>query len=82
MAESEEKLKSFLMKVKRRVKNLAKTEHSENKDHGIWSHHVMANRWGNNVNRDRLYFFWALKSLWMVTEAMKLKDTCSLEEKL
>ena len=56
MAESEEKLKSFLMKVKRRVKNLAKTEHSENKDHGIWSHHFMANRRGNNVNRDRLYF--------------------------
>ena len=26
---------------------------SENKDHGIWSHHFMANRWGNSV---RLYF--------------------------
>ena len=29
-----------------------KTQHSENKDHGIWSHHFMANRWGNNGNRD------------------------------
>ena len=56
MAESEEKLKSFLMKVKRRVKNLAKTEHSENKDHGIWSHHFMANRWRNSGNSIRLYF--------------------------
>ena len=36
----------------------------------------MANRWGNS---DRL-FFWAPKSLQMVTAAMKLKDACSLEE--
>jgi len=27
-------------------------------------------------------FFWAPKSLWMVIAAMKLKNTCSLEEKL
>ena len=27
-------------------------------------------------------FFWAPKSLWMMTAAMKLKDICSLEEKL
>ena len=47
----------------------------------IWSHHFMANRWGNNGNSDRL-FFWAPKSLQMVTAAMKLKDTYSLEEKL
>ena len=36
---------------------------------------------GNNGNSERL-FFWAPKSLQMVTAAMKLKDTCSLEEKL
>ena len=47
----------------------------------IWSHHFMANRWGNNGNSDRL-FFWAPKSLQMVTAAMKLKDACSSEEKL
>ena len=41
----------------------------------------MANRWGNNRNSDRL-FSWAPKSLQMVTAAMKLKDPCSLEEKL
>ena len=34
-----------------------------------------------NGNSERL-FFWAPKSLQMVTAAMKLKDTCSLEEKL
>ena len=40
------------------------------------------NSWGNNGNSERLYFWGAPKSLQMVTEAMKLKDTCSLEEKL
>ena len=44
--------------------------------------HFMANRWGNNGNSDRLLFPWASKSLQMVTAAMKLKDACSLEEKL
>ena len=43
---------------------------------------VMANRWGNNGNSDRLYFGGAPKSLQMVTAATKLKDTCSLKEKL
>ena len=37
---------------------------------------------GKNGNSERLYYFWAPKSLQMVTAAMKLKDTCSLEEKL
>ena len=37
-------------------KSWLKTQHSENKDHGIWSHHFMANRWANNGNRGRLYF--------------------------
>ena len=35
---------------------MLKAQHSENEDHGIWSHHFMANRCGNNGNRDRLYF--------------------------
>jgi len=49
----------------------------------------MGNRWGNSGNGDSLIFFglyffsfWTPKSLQMVTEAMKLKDACSLEEKL
>ena len=37
---------------------------------------------GETVESDRLYFFWAPKSLQMVTAAMKLKDTCSIEKKL
>ena len=51
MAESEEELKSLLMKVKEESgKSWLKAQHSENKDHGIWSHHFMANRWGNSGN--------------------------------
>ena len=58
MAESEEELKSLLMKVKEESEkvglkfNIQKTIMPE-KDHGIWSHHFMENRWGNSV---RLYF--------------------------
>ena len=42
----------------------------------------MANTRGKNGNSDRLLFLGAPKSLQMVTAAIKLKDTCSLEEKL
>ena len=74
MAESEEELKSLLVKVKEESeKNWLKTQHSENQDHGIRSHHFMANRWGNNRNSERLYFPGLRKSLWMVTAAMKLR---------
>ena len=42
MAESKEELKSLLMKVKEESeKYWLKTQHSKNKDHGIWSHHFM-----------------------------------------
>ena len=54
MAESEEELKSLLMKMKK--ESWLKAQHSENEDHGIWSHHFMANRWENNGNSGRLYF--------------------------
>ena len=82
MAESEEELKSLLMKVKEESeKSWPKAQHSENEDPGIWSHHFMGNRWGNSGNSVRLYF-WAPESLQMVTAAMKLKDTYSLEGKL
>ena len=50
MAESEEKLKSLLVKVKEGVKKFLKAQHSENEDHGIWSHHFIGNRWGNSGN--------------------------------
>ena len=37
-------------------KSCLKTQHSKLKIIGIWSHHFMANRWGNNGNNDRFYF--------------------------
>ena len=56
MSESKE-LKSLLMKVKEESgKSWLKAQHSENEDHGIWSHPFMANRWENNGNGERLYF--------------------------
>ena len=62
MTESEEKLKSLLMKVKEESeKSWLKTQHSENEDHGIWSHHFMADRWENSGNSGRFYF-WGLQS--------------------
>ena len=57
MAESKEELNSLLMKVKEESEKVGfKTQHSENEDHGIWFHHFMANRWGNNGNSERHYF--------------------------
>ena len=41
MEESEEELKSFLMKVKEEWKSWLKAQHSENEVHGIWPHHFM-----------------------------------------
>ena len=55
MAEREE-LKSLLMKVKEESEKVDLAQHSEHKDHGIWSHHFMANRWENSGNSGRLYF--------------------------
>ena len=56
MAESEKGLKSLLMKVKGSDKGDLKLNIQKNKDHGIQSHHFMANRWGNNGSSVRLYF--------------------------
>ena len=55
-------------------KSWLKTQYSKSEDHGIQSHHSMANRWRNNRNSDRL-FSCSPKSLQMVTANMKLKDT-------
>ena len=83
MAESEEKLKSLLMKVKEECEktglklNIQKTKIMASG----WSQHFMGNRWGNSGNSVRLSFG-TPKSLQMVTAAMKLKDTSSLEGNL
>ena len=84
MAESEEELKNLLMKVKEESEkaglklNIQKTKIMSK----WWSHHFVANRWGNNGNHDSLYFLGAPKSPQMVTAVTKLQDACSMEEKL
>jgi len=85
MADSEEELKSLLMKVKEEseIVGLNKTQRSKNKYHGIWSHHFMANRWGNNGNNERLYFLcWIfnsgcifnLESVWIASFSSPFKN--------
>ena len=80
MAESEEELKSFLMKVKEESEkvglklNFLKTKIMASSLITSWQIETM------ETVRDG--FFCAPKSLQMVTAAMKLKDACTLEEKL
>ena len=82
MAESEEELNSLLIKVKEESEKAGlKLSIQKTKDHSFWSHHFIANRWGNSGNSERL-FSWAPESLQMVTVATKLKDACFLEVKL
>ena len=82
MAESEEELKSLLMKVKEESEkvglklNIQITKIMASSPITSWEID------GETVETVQTLFFWAPKSLQMVTAAMKLKDTCSLEEKL
>ena len=82
MAESEEKLKSLLMKVKEeseKVGLMVNTQKTKIMASGpITSWQID----GETVETVSRLFFWAPKSLQMVTAAMKLKDAYSLEEKL
>ena len=48
MAESKEELKILFMKIKEQSEKASLKQHSENEDHGIWSHHFTAITWGNN----------------------------------
>ena len=53
MAESEEELKSLLMKVKEESEKVGlKLNIQKTKIMAIWSHRFMANRWGNSGNSD------------------------------
>ena len=83
MAESEEELKSLLMKVKEESEK-AGLKLSIQKTKVMASGPITSQQIDRekNWNSDRLYFLGLQKSLRMVTTAMKLKDTCSLEEKL
>ena len=80
MAESEEELKSLLMKVKEESEkvglklNIHKTKIMASGPITSWQIN------GETVETVTVFIFGAPKSLQMVTAAMKLKDACSLEE--
>ena len=82
MAESEEELKSLLMKVKEESEkvglklNIQKTKIMATGPITSWQ------KMGNQWKQWETLFWGTPKSLQMVTAAMKLKDNCSLEEKL
>ena len=81
MIESEEELKSLLMRVKEESEkaglklNIQKTKIMASSPISSWQIDG-----GKSRISDRFFFSWAPKSLWIVTAAMKLKDACSLEE--
>ena len=82
MAESEEELKSLLIKVNKENKkvglkiNIQKTKITASCPITLWQID------GETMETVADFISWALKSLWMVTAPMKLKDACSLKEKL
>ena len=82
MAESEEELKSLLMKVKQESEkvglklNIQKTKFMASSSITSWQID------GETMEIVTDFPYWASKSLQMVTAAMKVKDTCSLEGKL
>ena len=82
MAETEEELKSFLMKVKEESEkaslklNIQKTKIMASGPITSWQID------GKKMKQWQTLFSWSPKSLQMLTAAIKLKDACSLEEKL
>ena len=82
MAESKEELKSLLMKLKEESEkaglklNIQKTKIMASGPITSWQMD------GETMETLTDFIFWAPKSLQLVTAAMKLKDTCSLKEKL
>ena len=81
MAESEEELKSFLMIVKEE-REKAGLKLNIQKTKIMASGLIMSWQIDGETGNSETLFSWAPKSLHMLTAAMKLKDTCSLEEKL
>ena len=81
MAESEEELKSLLMKVKEENEKVGLKLNIQ-KTKIMVSHSITSWQIGKQWQQWLTLFLGAPKSLWMVIAAMKLKDTCSLEGKL
>ena len=82
MAESEEELKSLLMRMKEESKksglefSIQKSKIVASGPITLWQ--IKGEKW----KQWQILLSWAPKSLWTVTAVMKLKDACSMEEKL
>ena len=82
MAESEEELKSLLIKLKEESEkaglklNIQKTKIMASGPITSWQID------GEKMETVTDFIFWGFQNHWLVTTAMKLKDSCSLEEKL
>ena len=81
MAESEEELKNLLMEVKEENEK-AGLKLSIQKTRIVASIPITSWQIDRETKEWQILFSWAPKSLQMLTTALKLKDTCSLEEKL
>ena len=82
MVESEEELKSLLMKVKEESENAGLKLNIQKTKIMAYSPITSWQIEGKKWKEWQMLFSWAPKSLQLVTAAMKLKDACSLEEKL
>ena len=82
MAESEEELKVLLMKVKEESEKVGLKLNIQKTKIMAYSPITSMQIDGERVETVTDFIFWAPNSLQMVTAAMKLKDTCYLEEKL
>ena len=82
MAESEEELKNLLMRMKEESKksglelSIQKSKIVASGPITLWQ--IKGEKW----KQWQILLSWAPKSLWTVTAVMKLKDACSMEEKL
>ena len=81
MAESEEELKSLLMKVKEESEKVGLRFYMQ-KTKIMASSHITSWQIEKHWKQWLPLFFWAPKTLQIVTAAMKLKDACSLEGNL
>ena len=82
MAESEKELESLDEDVRGEWKRWFETQHSKNEDSGIQSHHLMANRWGNETVREIIFLGSKITADGDFSHEIFLKNASFLEEKL
>jgi len=82
MVENKEELKNLLMKVKEESEKVGLKFNIQKTKIMVTCPIISWQRDGETIETVRDFIFWTPKSLQMVIATMKLKDVCSLEEKL